>query len=395
MTRSELVSAAAHEDLLESHLARHSTRSTGIYLLLTFAFLVACASLPMLYVSLSVQGRGLIRPEVEKHEIGAPAAGFVVHAVPAAATVRVGDTLLLLRTDVVRVHSEPLRLRIAEREQAIHDLELLTRRPVRGIDAHSLRLPRYREELVVARTELSAGDDRAARAAADAERAATLLRLALAPRMELEERESRVAQIRSETALALQRYRARWQSELAEVRAELAELRSEAERLHLEARLYSVVAPVAGTVEEAASLSPGSFVQAGQRVAVLSPATPLVADVFVSPADIGLVRTDASVRLQIDAFRYTDWGFIQGRVTEISDDFVMWGGQPAFRVRVRPEATTLALRNGARGELRKGMTLTARFTVARRSLWQLLRDDVSDWLDPARHGIEPRTTGGA
>jgi hypothetical protein len=32
------------------------------------------------------------------------------------------------------------------------------------------------------------------------------------------------------------------------------------------------------------------------------------------------------------------------------------------------------------------MTLRARFVVANRSLWQLLRDSVSDWLEPASSG---------
>jgi hypothetical protein len=32
------------------------------------------------------------------------------------------------------------------------------------------------------------------------------------------------------------------------------------------------------------------------------------------------------------------------------------------------------------------MTVRARFVVARRSLWQLLHDRVSDWLDP-RGGV--------
>ena len=38
-------------------------------------------------------------------------------------------------------------------------------------------------------------------------------------------------------------------------------------------------------------------------------------------------------------------------------------------------------KSGFVGYLRKGMTLQARFLLAERSLWQLLFDDVSDWLD--------------
>ena len=60
------------------------------------------------------------------------------------------------------------------------------------------------------------------------------------------------------------------------------------------------------------------------------------------------------------------------------------GANPAsgFKVTLQPAATTLHLPNGAAGPLRKGLTLSARFVVARRSLFQILYEDVSAWLNP-------------
>jgi HlyD family secretion protein len=55
-----------------------------------------------------------------------------------------------------------------------------------------------------------------------------------------------------------------------------------------------------------------------------------------------------------------------------------------FKVRCELAQRELVLPSGVRGTLRKGMTLQARFLVARRSLLQLLRDDLSSWLDPVR-----------
>ncbi|MFP5250088.1 MAG: secretion protein HlyD, partial [Acidobacteriota bacterium] len=57
-------------------------------------------------------------------------------------------------------------------------------------------------------------------------------------------------------------------------------------------------------------------------------------------------------------------------------------GASAFEVVVHPRATALHLPGGARGELRKGLTLSARFLVARRSVFQLLYDDANAWLNP-------------
>jgi HlyD family secretion protein len=42
----------------------------------------------------------------------------------------------------------------------------------------------------------------------------------------------------------------------------------------------------------------------------------------------------------------------------------------------------LHLKNGFAGELKKGMTVQARFVVIKRSLWQLLFDKIDDWVNP-------------
>ena len=42
----------------------------------------------------------------------------------------------------------------------------------------------------------------------------------------------------------------------------------------------------------------------------------------------------------------------------------------------------LQLKNGYKGQIGKGMTLTARFYLLDRTLWQLLFDRVDDWFNP-------------
>jgi HlyD family secretion protein len=90
--------------------------------------------------------------------------------------------------------------------------------------------------------------------------------------------------------------------------------------------------------------------------------------------------------MQIDAFNYNDWGLVTGRVSEIPEDFTLIDGQPVFRVRTTLDQDALTLKNGVRGRLRKGMTLRARFLVTERTLLQLLRDDLNDWLNPVAGG---------
>lgn len=131
-------------------------------------------------------------------------------------------------------------------------------------------------------------------------------------------------------------------------------------------------------------------VNAAGRIAVISPSSEIVAELFVASRDAGLLRLGTAVRVQVDAFEFAEWGFIAGHVTEVADDFVTMNQTPVVRVLCALERDSLMLPNGAVGHVKKGMTLRAHFVIARRSLAQLLWDNLSDWADP-RQGPERRT----
>jgi HlyD family secretion protein len=53
-----------------------------------------------------------------------------------------------------------------------------------------------------------------------------------------------------------------------------------------------------------------------------------------------------------------------------------------FKVRCVLDSNQLHLKIGFTGNIKKGMTVQARFVVTRRSLWQLLFDKIDDWVNP-------------
>ncbi len=67
----------------------------------------------------------------------------------------------------------------------------------------------------------------------------------------------------------------------------------------------------------------------------------------------------------------------------IDNDFTLMDNKPVFKVRCQLDSTQLHLKNGFTGQIKKGLTVQARFIVARRSAWQLLFDKIDDWLNPA------------
>jgi hypothetical protein len=104
-----------------------------------------------------------------------------------------------------------------------------------------------------------------------------------------------------------------------------------------------------------------------------------------------LININQDVRIQVDAYNYNEWGLLNAKVIDISDDIIIEDGSSAyFRVRCIPEKTSLSLKNGFRSEIRKGMSFNARIVLIRRSLFNLLFDKVDKWLNPYNNnsGVE-------
>jgi HlyD family secretion protein len=381
------------DDSLEQHLARHAVRGRPVYISLLLALGAALALLPVVRVRVSVRGQGLIRPITEKHEARARVSGVIEQIlVREGQMVLAGDSMAIVRSSSVEAQARLLRTRVSEEQHAIADLVRLTAREERSpLDAGIFLTARYREESIQTAHERAERALAVERAEGELARMRGLFDRRFASPSDVEAREFDLARARSDAALLEQRTRSRWESELVAARMRLAEVEARLQELGEERSLHIIRAPVGGTVEQVAALSPGSFLQVGEPLAVVSPDTTLVADVYVTPRDIGLLRVGTVARLLVDAFDYNAWGVVPGRVTQISDDFILLDRRPVFKVRCAIDRRELVLANGVRGALKKGMTLQARFLIARRSLLQLIYDDLASWLDP----VHSPTSGSA
>ncbi len=377
---AQLYPADALDDSLETHLARHARAGRGVYHATLATVIATAAALPLIKVNVTVRSPGIIRPATEKQEIHALVSALAAQVlVRDNQTVAQGDTIVLLHATALDDRAALLAARVTEKQSLVEDLTLL----LTGNDP-ALHTADYQREYRQFVTEVR--DNRLAqeRARREAARVRDLYRTQSTTASDLEDKEFQLAQLQSQGRMILERYRTRWQTALTSLRTDLQDLASQQAQVAEQRAAYTITAPASGTVELVASLSAGSPVQEGEFLAVISPRSDFVAQVYVAPRDIGLLHPGMAVRMMVDAFNYTDWGVIEGSVTEISDDFVEVDGRPMFKVTCALARTRLSLANGFTSTVRKGMTLQARFVVAERSLLQLLRDDVNDWLNPAR-----------
>jgi HlyD family secretion protein len=182
---------------------------------------------------------------------------------------------------------------------------------------------------------------------------------------------------------AREQFHNRWKSEQTSYELEMKRLKVDVFRLEDEKTKFVIKAPSSGSIIQYSGIQVGNFIAPSQTIAQISVDDDLLVECYVSPTDIGFIRIGQQVRFQLDAFNYNQWGMANGEVTDISKDVIVLNDQPVFRVRCSLYNKFLRLKNGYEGSLKKGMTLTGRFRLTERTLWQLLFDKMNDWLNPS------------
>jgi hemolysin D len=102
-----------------------------------------------------------------------------------------------------------------------------------------------------------------------------------------------------------------------------AESRQDALRSGSHSRLLKLTAPVDGTVQQLTVHTVGGVVPAAQPLMMIVPRQKLVeVEAFMENKDIGFVEEGQPAEVKIDAFEYTKYGTIPGRVTHVSRDAI-------------------------------------------------------------------------
>lgn len=359
----------------------------AIYKVLVLSVVAALVSLPLITISVSVQSAGIIRPAVEKTPLVAPVSGRI------SRVLAVENDLVAQRQEIVALDDEVVeeKLRaltgdIRAKSDLARDLETLISSGTQAKDPIHLLTESATAERAHFLNLLRENQYARSNAAAELDRAKRLFSAAAAPEKSVEEKAFALQNVEIQGEILARRKSAEWNQQLFDVNLRLNQLTATLHQLENERDLTRIRAPVSGALEQFSGLTPGSYVQAGQTVAWVSPDAELVAEIYVSPSDIGFVRPGQSVRLQVDAFNYNQWGVIDATVLDVAQDFTLHDRSPVFKVRCALSRTRLALENGVIGHLKKGMTVTARFLLGDRTLLQLLYNGVDDWLNPLLAG---------
>lgn len=371
-----------HNVLVFLHQTKVSTQI--IYSVTLLALVIALSALPFIYTTVSVKGSGSLQSNIEKNELLAPVSGKITRInLTDNKKIKRGDLLLSIDPALQEKQGMILSSRTNELSDLLNDAALV----LKTVDLSGAGLPALHTGLYAASwQQFLEQTQNAINAKAQAYkiyiRYETLFNKKVVTQAEYEQYKFNYDQAVSDFNLVARKYKTQWQTEANQYRKELKDLDNQKVQLTEQQKLYQLTARIDGTIQGLSGLQVGSFVSAGQKIGEVSPDSALLAINYIKPSDIGLIRKGQEARFQIDAFNYNQWGLLTGVVTDISDDIVMINQNPYFKVKCKLNKNYLQLKNGYKGEVKKGMSFSARFTITRRSLYQLLYDQVDDWLNP-------------
>lgn len=371
------------ENSIESYTHQQTTTSQKIYWMVLGLVLVSLIALPFVYIDISVQGNGVVRPIAERTEIKAPITELVdsVH-VREGATVNKGDVILTFRANSSDYKITYQSNLLTDLESHLADLTHLSR----GDKPSSFRSPVRQQQYsyyIKRKSELTTSLIQSEK---EYYRNKSLFEKRVISEEEYDKYYYQYESQRNELASFTESQLSIWQSDLNTYRNSRNEMNTSLKQEVKDKDLYVVKSPVAGTVEQFSGIYSGSSIQAGQLLAMVSPDSTMCFEVYVSPRNIGYIDVGMPVNVQVSSFNYNEWGTINGKVQEISSDFLTDSrGNSYYKVKCDMEKDYLMLKNGRKGKLKKGMTANVRFMIARRSLFDLLYQRMDDWVNPSRY----------
>ena len=365
---------------MEAYRFQHSKKWSHIYLALLLFLVVLVAILPFVEIELYASSPGMILPSKKRNGITIPATAKV-HTLRMQENqlVKKGDTLLLLDTSLINEQMAQTAGELDTVRNRLKDLSRLLNDPLMHRD--SFRTGLYRSERAEYLASVRVFRNRLHQLQKNWERKKTLFEKGVIARVEYEEALFRLREMENEFRLLEVDQKTQWQSALAQSSAKEIALFSELEVKRELLKDHIIRAPFSGNIHGLKGLEKGNLVRQGEVIAELSPNEGLVVECLVSPSDIGLLKKGDPVKFRIEAFQHQYWGMASGMIRDIQSDISWIENRPVFRVICSLNERMLHLKDRTPGKLTKGMTLQARFFIAKRTALQLLSDRLEDWYN--------------
>ena len=330
---------------------------------------------------ISSSSRGVVRSVQENTQLTAVVSGRVIETKLEKnnQNIKKGDTLLVVTAEQLDTQKNLQSNQSADYQAQLSDLQKVSNGNFTG-----LQTGQYQREVSAMQEKIAQVQTQLSLAKKDYDRASLLYNQGVIPKSEYDKFYHTYQGLQSQVSGIREQQLAQWQAQKRDVERQIRALVAEVQRINQEQKNYIITAPISGRLVNFSGIQKGNFMIQGQNIGEISPEESLVAECMVSPKDIGFIKKNQKVKFQIDAYNYNQWGLLEGKVMDIDQNITVnqQTGEAYFKVRCIMDKNYLQLKNGYKGQIGKGMTLTARFHLTDRTLWQLLFDRVDDWFNP-------------
>lgn len=371
------------ENTVEVHRFKHQTSSKIIYGIFILSVLVIGASLPFIFMDIYSSASGILKSEKERNQISSLYSGKIIfNSIKENKYVYKGDTLLIIDNTVANEKSTLIINQLEEAKIFIVDLNYLVNFKSLKYDHLSSFL--YQKQYSQYTQKLLGLQTHCTKSRRDFDREEKLYKKGVIAKVALENSKYQLDLDLNGLNQYKEQQRNQWQSELTKLNNKYKELKSTLSQLKIDKDNHIITSSLNGTLQNVKGFEIGNYIISGTNIAEISPDTDLIAECYISPSDIGLLKINNEVKFQIDAFNYNQWGMATGKIIDINKDISIINNRPMFKVICDLNQKQLKLKNGFKGNLRKGMTLNARFFIINRSIYDLLYDKVDDWFNPGK-----------
>lgn len=369
---------------LENLVSKNKTKSISIYLVIVIAIIVFIALLPTIKVDISSQSRGIVRSTTDNVPLNAIVSGRIVWLhLKNNAIIKKGDTLVKIAKQNLETETNMQNVLSGDAVSLLHDVSSLLSHKTTGLKTSTAR-----EDFFKFQSRKNELQSKVSQAQINFNRNKGLFDKNIIAQVEYEKYQYELRFANQ----ALQSYeseqKAAWENQKRDLEEKVKTFKGAVDKLKVEENNYVITSPISGTIENFSGLQVGSFLNAAQSIATISAVDHLIVENNISPNDIGLIRKNQKVKFQFDAFNYNQWGLLEGKVIDIDRNISIHENHTFFKVRCVLNSTEMKLKSGYKANVSKGMTLTTRYIITRRSLYDLLFDKVDDWLNPKQLSID-------
>ena len=368
----------------ENLINKHSAKSKAIYWILIVTILLLVLSMFWVKVDVNIHSSGIITSEERATTIIAPVFGRIkLLNIKENDYVIQGDTLLIIDTGETQNNINIILERIHLLEQQNMDLAYLTSFTKNNYKRFSkLTTALYKQESQKFIAELHYQKSETAILEKDYLRQKLLFNKGIVPVAAYEQvsykYKSSILKFNKLFAAQL----ADWQNRHNQNNTLVYNLKESLNHLQKENDKHFITASINGYVQNLTGVKSGGNIYPNQEICRITPTTDLIVETYVSSTDIGFIKPNQKVRVRVDAFNYNQWGMLEGQVKEIANDIsIPENGMPSFKIRCTLHNTRLNYKDKTTS-VKKGMTVNTNFLLTRRTIAQLLYDNITDWMDP-------------